>query len=988
MLDLSKKYLKTENSDLKKSDIQKIAELLAYHSDLYYNQNAPIISDFEYDTLLKKLEFLEEKYEVQEKKSQKVGAEVQESTFEKVPHSRPMISLGNTYNAQDLRDFDERVGKNILPHSISLTPTPYPLEERGIANESNRSKNPIPLAGTSLTKGSKEKSSLKREMSRNETEGLFTMEENLNEVSPLGRDVTRNEGQRGLSYCLEYKFDGLGVELIYKNGKFVQAITRGNGVVGEDVTQNVLQIKNIPQNISYLEDLEVRGEVVMPISEFERINRENLKNGKKVFSNPRNAASGSLRTKDISVTKSRNLKFFAYDLANFGEFVEFLSLTPSPSPLEERGIANDSNRSNTSHCIPLLTGRGKAKVANGSTSFSSKEKDGGGGFTIDEHLASLSLGGEGIQGGGLTRGGIEQRIPLLTIPKRAREEGLGEVSYYQVIKTLESFGFEISSYFHIFNNIEEIITEIESMTDYKKDIDFEVDGLVLKVNQIDLWEQIGWTEHHPRYAIAYKFPAELFTTKVLSVDHQVGRTGTITPVANLEPVIIGGVTVKRATLHNYEEVENLGLQIGDSVFIKRAGEVIPKIVSVVSTPPPNLPLSGGGKANESNRSNSSPCIPLLTGGGKANVVNGSTSFSFEEKDGGGGFTMEESLNKLSPLGRDVTRNTLRGTSEGQRGQTMDKNLASLSSNTLWGTRGEHPSSEYKGIQGGGKAMDDGQGGLSILPPKFCPSCEAEVQKDEDKVRYYCPNKTECPAQNYEQLVFAVGKQGMNIDGLGKNQVKLFLELGFIKNLVDIFYLSEKKEEILELDGYREKSVNKMLDSIENAKNIEISHFLVGLGISGVGKKTAKNIAHLFDEKSKILDFPYNLEELENIDDIGPEIAKNIFEYFTNERHKHLLSQLDEVLDIQYFSKNISQKDTFFTGKKVCITGSFLKNGEKISRDVLVKELELAGGNFVSSVSKNTDILLAGEKAGSKLKKANELGIFVMNLEEFEGKLGE
>ncbi len=145
---------------------------------------------------------------------------------------------------------------------------------------------------------------------------------------------------------------------------------------------------------------------------------------------------------------------------------------------------------------------------------------------------------------------------------------------------------------------------------------------------------------------------------------------------------------------------------------------------------------------------------------------------------------------------------------------------------------------------------------------------------------------------------------------------------------------------------------------------------------------------MFDEKSKILDFPYSLEELENIDDIGPEIAKNIFEYFTNKRHKHLLSQLDEVLEIQYFSKNISQKDTFFTGKKVCITGSFLKNGEKISRDVLVKELELAGGNFVSSVSKNTDILLAGEKAGSKLRKANELGIFVMNLEEFEGKLGE
>lgn len=286
---------------------------------------------------------------------------------------------------------------------------------------------------------------------------------------------------QNIEYALEYKFDWLWVELIYKNWEFTQAITRWNWIEWEDVSENIRQIKNIPKKINYKDNLEVRWEVIMLKSAFEKLNEENKKIGEKIFSNPRNAASGSVRQKDIQITKSRWLKFFAYDLANFAEF-------------------SDKIKAN---------------------------------------------------------------------------------KYFQVIKKLKSLGFEISPYFKVFDWIEWVIDGIENFWDRKKSLDFDVDGLVIKMNNISLWRKIGWTEHHPRYAIAYKFPAEILTTRITSVDHQVWRTGTITPVANLEPINIGWVIVKRATLHNYEEVAELGVKIGDMVFVKRAGEVIPKIIAKV-----------------------------------------------------------------------------------------------------------------------------------------------------------------------------------------------------------------------------------------------------------------------------------------------------------------------------------------------------------------------------------------------------------------------
>lgn len=722
MLELSKKYFEINENNLTFDDIEILQNLIKYHSELYYNKQSPIISDFEYDIIFKKLEFLEKKFWIEKKQSLNVWAEILESSFEKVAHSRPMISLDNTYNEWDLADFDERVKKNLLWKNIS--------EEKII-------------------------------------------------------------------YDLEFKFDWLWVELIYKSWNLVQAITRGNWIVWEDVTQNIFQVSNIPKKIDYKDHLEVRWEIIMPNSVFEKLNLEAKQNWTKIFSNPRNAASWSLRMKDTSVTKKRNLKFFAYDIANFFDYIE------------KKNISD----------------------------------------------------------------------------------------YFWLIKNLENLWFEISSYFKKFVWIEEVIEEIKilnwlkngkifdwflSSQEWQKinlewqywnfsEIDFDIDGLVLKVDNISFWEKIGWTEHHPKYAIAYKFPAEILTTKVLSVEHSIWRTWTITPVANLEAINIWWVVVKRATLHNYEEVEKLGLKIWDTVFIKRAGEVIPKIISVVNSPNP--------------------------------------------------------LDFSPHLG---------------------------------------------GLKGG-----------EINPPEFCPSCGEKVLKDEDKVRYYCPNSFSCPAQHSEKLIFAVWKQGFNIDWLWKRQIELFLDLGLITNIVSIFSLKDKKEEIVSLDWFWEKSFSNLVNSIENAKNIELERFITSLWISWVGKKTAKTIKKLFKSKNDFLDFSYEIEDLENLKDIWWEIAKNILNYFRDEHNKYILSQLLDILNLEYFKEEKKFDETnIFAWKKVCITWSFEKDWEKISRDSLVELLEKNWWEFVSSVSKNTDFLLAWEKAWSKLEKAKTLWVELIDLDYF------
>ena len=668
-------------------DVKQLQKIIEYHSDLYYNKQEPIISDKEYDELFKKLELLEEKYKdsLDYFQTREVWAKIVESSFKKVKHTRPMISLDNTYNEEDLLDFDERVKKN-----------------------------------------------------------LWLKDDNID-----------------IEYSLELKFDWLWIELIYENWEYKQAITRWNWIEGEDVTENVRQIENIPKKINYKDRLEVRWEIIMPISVFEELNKQARKTGDKDFSNPRNAASWSVRTKDISLTKKRKLEFFAYDLGNFEEFC---------------------NKEN-------------------------KQK------------------------------------------------------YNEVIEDLAKLWFETSPYFKVNRNIEEVIKNIDNFWDRKR-FDFEIDGLVIKVNDISLWEKIGWTQHHPRYAIAYKFPALILTTKILSVDHQVGRTGTITPVANLEPINISWAIIKRATLHNYEEVEELDVRIWDIVFIKRAWEVIPKIISVVKV---------------EDRSN------------------------------------------------------------------LEK----------------------------------------ILPPKVCPSCGIKVEKQEWKVRYFCPNYKWCEAQIIERLAYAVWKEWFDIDGFWEKQVKKFYELWFISDLASIFELKKYKKEILALEWFQQKSVDNLLNAIEKATKVNIINFLVALSIFWVGKKVAKILSVLFKDKTDLVNFNYSLEDLEKLEEIWPEIAEHVIKFFKDKDNKKMLEKLLSLIEIRFLQEKNIDKSSEFYGKKFCITGSFEISWKKITREEIIEKLEWLWAKYISSVSKNLDFLLVWEKAGSKLEKAKSLWVQIFHIEKIK-----
>ena len=701
---LSQQYLESLISDFTYEDIDLFQRLIAYHSELYYELESPIISDAEYDTLFKKLQELEGIFWVKNKQTIQVWSALKQSTFAKVKHSRPMISLDNTYNSQELRDFDARV-KRIL------------ARENVILND--------------------------------------------------------------LNYALEYKFDGLWIELIYENWKLIQAITRWDGVEGEDITENIKTIENIPKLISYRERLEVRGEVIMPISSFEWLN-EKLKNEwKKVFANPRNAASWSVRLKDNSITSERKLIFFAYDIWE-----------------------------------------------------------------------------------------LESAEKVI----RHSDETTNEFDYTWTIQALKSLWFHVTDYLPLLKDIDSVITEIENFWDTKKTLDYEIDGLVVKLNDMSLWSKIGFTAHHPRYAISYKFPAEITTSTLLSVEHQVWRTGTLTPVANLEPINLWGVTVRRATLHNYDEIEKLDVKVGDKVFLKRAWEVIPKIISVA--------------------------------------------------------------------------------------------VSCSETGLLW---------------------DRSQG--IILPPTHCPSCGSEIQKDEDAVRYYCPNTHKCPEQVRQKLIYAVGKQGLNIDGLWSAQVELFYGFRWLLTLADIYRLESRYDEILALPWYKEKSVSNLLKSIEKSKKQPLWRFIVALSIPWVGRQAAKELAKIFHSNDDFLIFPYSKEELESLQDIGIKTAETIYEFFHHPLERERLQDVLQYIEIEFTpsltSLSMGEKESQalwwkYSWKKMCITGSF----DAYSRDDLIEKLEALWGEFVSSVSKKTDYLLSWEKAGSKLKKAQELWIEVLSLEDF------
>ncbi|WP_022819189.1 NAD-dependent DNA ligase LigA [Fusobacterium russii] len=558
--------------------------------------------------------------------------------------------------------------------------------------------------------------------------------------------------QRKLRYCLEVKLDGLSISLIYRDGELKRAVTRGDGYIGEDVTENVMQIESIAKTLTQKIDIEIRGEIVLPIENFKKLNESRLEKGEEVFANPRNAASGTLRQLDSNVVKERGLDAYFYFLV-------------------------------------------EAKN-----------------YGINSHSESMNF--------------------------------------------LESLGIKTTGIFETFDRAESIKTRIEYWEKERYNLPYETDGLVIKVDDIDLWEEIGYTSKTPRWAIAYKFPAKQASTRVNGITWQVGRTGKLTPVAELEEVELSGSRVKRASLHNISEIQRKDIRIGDKVFIEKAAEIIPQVVKSIK----NL--------------------------------------------------------------RDGTEKI-------------------------------------------------------IEEPTRCPVCNQELKREEGLVDIKCVNEI-CPAKIQGEIEYFVSRDALNIAGLGSKIVEKFLDLGYIKDVSDIYDLKEHREEIEKLDKMGEKSVDNLINSIENSKKRDYDKVIYSLGIPFIGKVASKILANASENIESLMKMTF--EDLINIDGIGEIAAKEITKFFNIEKNKKLIQKLKEKgLKFEIEKKLDDNAKNIFSGKNFLFTGS-LKN---FTREGIKEEIEKLGGKNLSAVSKNLDYLIVGEKAGSKLKKAQDIGsIKILTEEEF------
>jgi DNA ligase (NAD+) len=658
-----------------KLEIKKIRMELEKYNYFYYENNESLVSDIEYDKLMKKLEKLEDKnpeYRLDNSPTQVVGGGVSSTKFTKVTHKKPMLSLANTYNLGDLEDFDKRV-KRVL-------------------------------------------------------------------------DTTDN-----IDYVLELKLDGVSISLHYEDGKLIQGITRGDGKVGEDVTENIMQIKSIPKFLKEIVTMEVRGEIILPISEFKILNEKRLEVEGEVFANPRNAASGTLRQKDATVVGERNLDAYIY-------------------------------------------------------------------YLVDS-------------------------------------EELGFKTHIDSIKYLEKLGFKTTGVYDLCKDMQKLGERIEYWGKERESLDYETDGLVIKVNDLTLYDELGTTTKAPRWAISYKFPAKQVTTKLIGITWQVGRTGKVTPVAELEAVEVSGSMVRRASLHNYDEVVRKDIKVGDTVFIEKAAEIIPHVVKPVK----------------------------------------------ELRNG----TEEE-----------------------------------------------------------------------IIPPTTCPACNSTLIREEGLVDLKCMN-SHCKAKIQGKLEYFISRDAMNIIG-GAKIVEKFIELGYLKEISDFYELYLKKEELEKLDNLGSKSIEKLLSSIEESKKLDYSKTLYALGIPFVGKF----LGNLLAKESNNIDILANMsvEELLAIDGVGEKVANSVFEYFRDENSIIILDKLKKA-NVNFKLEEVDESSHLeeFRGKTFLATGKLIHFKRQEIKDMVEK----LGGTNLSGVSKKLDYLIVGEKPGSKLKKAEELGsVKVLTEEEF------
>lgn len=577
---------------------------------------------------------------------------------------------------------------------------------------------------------------------------------NMQELTAFVRRINErlDTAHQNPAFEMELKLDGLAVSLKYHHGQFVQALTRGDGRVGEDITLNVKTIRNLPlvlPDCADIELLEVRGEVLMPKAGFAKLNRDSEQKGEKTFANPRNAAAGSLRQLNPAIAKSRPLAFFGYSVV--------------------QGLPN------------------KITTQSGAMMF------------------------------------------------------------------LQENGFEVSP-FKVVDNIEQMQAYYEQTAKERNHLPFEIDGMVIKVNALALQNDLGFLSREPRWATAYKFMAESAITKLVAVEWQVGRTGQLTPVGKLEPVMVGGVKVSNVTLHNFGEIKRLGLQVGDMVSIHRAGDVIPKVGSVLTE------------------------------------------------------------------------------------------------------------------------LSDGQGEPIVLP-SACPVCHSPVVLPEGEALARCTGGLFCSAQSQEALIHFVSRKAMDIEGLGKQWLISFFEMGLIQTVADIYQLKDKAAKLATLEGLGEKSVQNMLSAIESSKATTLPRFIYALGIRGVGESTALNLAQHYQDLPNLQ--AASIDSLLTVTDIGEITAHNIYEFF---RADHNIEVIEALLKAGVHWQKVSHKtgELPLDGQTWVVTGTLSAMG----RDEAKAHLQALGAKVSGSISAKTSMLLAGEKAGSKLDKATSLGINVMSEDEF------
>lgn len=641
--------------DSRMAELYELIDKYNYH---YYQLNESLISDYEFDQLLRELRDLEEEFPQFKRlnsPTQKVGGYV-DQRFVKETLNPPMISLDNVFNEEELRNFDQRIKDSV--------------------------------------KG-------------------------------------------GYSYVCELKIDGLAISLEY-TPQLTKAVTRGDGKIGENVTHNVLTIKDLPKQVE--QPMIVRGEVYISKANFLKVNEFSDKE----YKNPRNLASGTIRQLDSDVAKERKLDVFCYGLVNAPNY--------------------------------------------------------------------------------------------------------GFDTYYEAMQYLKQLGFRTNEQLKLCHSIDEVIHYINAITDMRETLDYEIDGIVIKVNEYKLQEQLGNTSKYPRWATAYKFKSSSATTTLEDILLTVGRSGKITPNAILKPTYLMGSVISRATLHNLNYIQEKDIRIGDQVEIIKAGDVIPRVEQVVMS---------------------------------------------ERKD-------------------------------------------------------QQP----------------------YIMPTTCPVCHTELIKVE--ADHYCPN-VNCAARHEEGLVHFISRNALNIDGLGEKTIIKLIELGKVKEYVDIYRLTS--DDLYELEGFKDKSVNNALNSIKKSLSVNPSNFIFGIGIIHVGLETAKEIMKVVKTLTDFVDVDY--ETLINIPQVGDIIAKSILDYLSEEVNKsNILIMVDE-FGLKNDEPIVETIDSVFSGKTIVLTGTL----SHYKRSDLKKQLEAMGAKVSSSVSKNTDLVICGQNPGSKFDQAKALGIKVIEEDE-------